>query len=189
VATVTPYKRELERGELPSVCMGCGEPASLIKNKRFSWGPGWVMALLIVGAVCVGPLFWVAFILIPFFLKRMLVPVPLCERHRNHWLPLQILLFGGIAVVAVLLCLTITLIVIYSGARSPRWELVLWSGYGTIGFLVAMIFPAAVLQTRVIRPIEITDQRITLANVAKDFVFMVQEKRSGPPDVLPVIDV
>src|SRR6266403_4139748 len=48
MATVTLYREELEDNGLPPFCMRCGEPATLVKHKRFSWGPGWAVALLAV---------------------------------------------------------------------------------------------------------------------------------------------
>src|SRR5262245_3043982 len=103
MAKVILTRDELEKGVLPGLCMRCGQPAALVKNKRFSWGPAWVMLLFVAGAVCVGPLFWVALILIPLFLRQMRVPIALCEYHRNHWLPLQIIAFGGTGIVAILI--------------------------------------------------------------------------------------
>jgi len=188
MATVTLYREELEDNGLPPFCMRCGEPATLVKHKRFSWGPGWAVALLAVGALCFGPLFWVALILIPLLLKKMRVPVPLCERHRNHWLPLQIVLFGGIGVVVLLVCSTIVLVVTTSGPGEREAQLVGGLCLGTVAFLVAMLVPAAILQTRVIRPIEITYGSITLTSVANEFAQRVKQGRHKPRDVRPADD-
>jgi hypothetical protein len=183
MATITLYKRELEEGGLPPFCMCCGEPATRIKPKRFSWGPAWVMALVVIGPIVSGPLILVGLILIPFLLKRMWVPVPLCEKHRHHWLALQVVLYGGIAVLALLFFLTILFFFMGRGPGDTRNQWAVWFGLTTLGFLIGLLFPAAVLQKRVIRPTEITPHSITLARVDKRFVQRVKEKRGEPAQV------
>src|SRR5262249_2768872 len=159
---------------LPPFCMRCGEPATVVKHKRFSWGPGWLVVLLLVGAVCFGPLFWIAIILNLILLTRMRVAVPLCERHRNHWLTVELVLFGGIGMLVLLFCATVVLFVTTRGPDDPQIEVAGWFCAGTIAFFVAMLFPAAILQTRVIQAAEITNRSITLTGVAKEFVRMVE---------------
>jgi hypothetical protein len=189
MATLTLYRDDWEDGELPSLCMRCGQPATLVKEKTFSWGPGWAMVLLAAGMLCSGPLILAALILILVLLKRMRVPVPLCDRHRHHWRALQVLLYGGTTIVALLLCTTIVLFIVTGRSHEPGAQLGGWFCFATIVFLVAMLFPAAVMQTRVIRPIEITDRSITLINVAEPFVQIVEQadksKRARPADHWP----
>ena len=36
-------------GDLPEVCMCCGEPATLIRTKRMRWFPPWVNLLILLG--------------------------------------------------------------------------------------------------------------------------------------------
>ena len=177
MATVTLYRQELDTWDLPPICMRCGEPATLVRQKRFSWGPGWVLLLLFV-SVILPLLFWVALIVNARLLKKMWVPVPLCERHRNHWLALQVVLFGGLAILALLFCATIVLWGIMPEPTQGELSLAGWFCFATVTFLVIMVFPAAILQTKVIRPTEITDQSITLTSVAKEFVHRVREERS-----------
>lgn len=187
MANVTLHRDELVEGELPPFCMRCGEPAALVKQKKFSWGPGWVMILLGAGALCSGPLFLVALILVPFLLKQMRVPVPLCDRHRNHWLPLQIVLFGGIAVVALTFFLAVILFVTAEGPGDRKTDLAGLFCVGTFAALLIMLFPAAILQTTVIRPTEITSDRITLRSVAKEFAEALKKKRRGPSEMVLIV--
>src|SRR5262245_27985929 len=120
MATVRLFNDELEEWELPPFCMRCGAPAALVKYKRFSWGPGWVVALLATGAIGSGPLFLFALILIPILLKRKGVAVPLCQRHRNHWLPLQVVLYGGLGVLAALFSTAVLLWALAEGPADPK---------------------------------------------------------------------
>jgi hypothetical protein len=181
MASVTLSRKECEEGELPSICMRCGEPAMLIKKKLFTWMPAWVMLLLVFGAVCFGTAFPkaspVALILIPVLRKKMRVPVPLCERHRNHWLPLQgMVLFGGIGVL-LLFFSTFAFFIVALGHNERISQLVERFWFGTFVFLIIMVFSGAILQTRLIRPTKINSQSITLTNVAKRFIESLPELR------------
>jgi hypothetical protein len=151
--------------------MRCGAPASEFKRKRFAWGPGWVLALLVVGALCFGPLLLVSlFILIPLLLRTVYVPVPLCSAHRHHWRPLNVLLFGGLAVVGLLVFAAVALGVTGTGRGDWKSDLVAPLAIGAFLFLVCLLFPAAYLQTKTIRAVEITPASIRLTNVSRDFV-------------------
>lgn len=183
MATIRLFRDELDEGRLPQVCMRCGAPAAVFRRKRFAWGPGWVMALFCVGALCSGALFLVAlFILIPLFLRTMTVPVPLCTAHRHHWRALNIVLFGGLAVFGLLVFAAIILGVTGTGRGDWRSNLVGPLAVGAVLFLVCLLFPAAFLQTRTIRAIEITPESIRLTNVSRKFVQalddMLRESRS-----------
>jgi hypothetical protein len=194
MAKIILTRDELEKGVLPGLCMRCGQPAALVINKRFSWGPGWVMLLFVAGAVCIGPLFWVALILIPIFLRQMRVPVPLCENHRNHWLPLQIIAFGGIGILAILVFSMAVMVAIASHRATPGVPdplvrtlagAILWLFGATVVFLVIIAFPAAIMQTRVVRATLIEGQGATLtegqvihlSGVASQFADQLEERR------------
>ncbi len=173
MATITLHREEFEQALLPPSCMRCGAPATLARYKTFSWGPDWLLALLLIGALCFGPLFWVAIILNVILLERMRVPIPLCEKHRNHWRPLQVVLYGGIGLVALSSFATIVLCVTARGPHDSQGllsiEFGIMFGVGTLLLLVAMVFLAAILQVRVIRATHITSQSITLTGVAEEF--------------------
>jgi hypothetical protein len=185
MATVKLFTGEVQEGQLPPVCMRCGAPATVFKWKRFSWGPEWVMILLVVGLLVLTPLFVIALILIPFVLRTMPVHVPLCARHRNHWLPLQVILYGGLSLLALG---TTTAIILWLTARPGDdflTELGGWLCVGTGVIFVFLLFPAAVLHMRTIRAVEITDHSITLIKVAKKFVRAVEEGPELASDEAP----
>src|ERR1700693_44489 len=84
-------------GGLPTVCMRCGEPATVGKSRRMSWCPPWVGVLILVGLV---PYVIVALILT----KRTLVQAPFCDQHKGHWLKRMLIGLGtflGVAIVGV----------------------------------------------------------------------------------------
>src|SRR5437660_11736174 len=88
----TLSRYEATQGQLPRVCMRCGAPATLVKAKTFSWQPGWLLLLILLGVVGL-----VLFLVLSLTLsKRMRVQVPLCERHRHHWAMRNGLTLGGL---------------------------------------------------------------------------------------------
>ena len=64
--------------DLPPVCMACGAPATVRRNKQFSWQPQWVPILILGGLL---PYLIVSLILT----KRQRVETPLCDRHARYW--------------------------------------------------------------------------------------------------------
>ena len=156
---------EAEGGRLPSLCMRCGEPATLTKTKKFSWHPSWVYLLLLVNLL-------VCLIVALIMTKRVTVPVPLCEKHKNQFLWPTLLgvaalllllgaLFGGVALAGALEE------VLDRDARDVFF--VVWF-VGGLALFLAVLITACVVQIRTIRPTEITDRSIILTNVAPKFV-------------------
>jgi len=81
---------------LPGLCMRCGMPATTRRGKTFSKAQGWVSILPIFGGLP-----WV--ICSALFRDRFHVRVPLCDGHRNHFNWQAGILWGGMALVAMLL--------------------------------------------------------------------------------------
>src|SRR5262245_60095643 len=90
MATLHLESYDGEVGDLPDLCMQCGAPSAVRKNKRFSWFPPWVWILLFVCGLV--PFAIVALVMT----KRRTVNVPLCEAHKNHWLWRQLVVVGGL---------------------------------------------------------------------------------------------
>jgi uncharacterized membrane protein len=156
---------DAELGRLPPRCMRCGEAPSLTKAKKFSWYPSWVYLLILVHLL-------VFLIVAAIMTKRMRVPVPLCEKHKNHFLwptllgvaallLLLAVIFGGIALAGAL-----------EGELDPDAQGVFFTVWfvGGLGLFLAVLITACVVQARTIRPTEITDRGMTLTNVAREFV-------------------
>ena len=66
---------EAEGGRLPHLCMRCGEPATMVKTRKFSWYPSWVYLLILLHLLI--------FLIVALIMtKRMTVAVPIpisCE--------------------------------------------------------------------------------------------------------------
>jgi uncharacterized Tic20 family protein len=162
MAKLTLYTDELDR-PLPQVCMRCGAPATLVKEKRFSWGPPWASAIMLAGFLILGLVFVLAlFILIPLLMWRRTVPVPLCEQHKNHWLPYQITMYSGLIVLGGLITAIVYLVATAKAAWDPKVNTAYMLGFGGIVFLVLLIVVGSVLLRQTIRPEEITEDKITL---------------------------
>jgi hypothetical protein len=173
MATVQLRDPERLGHELPDLCMKCGAPAMVYKPRTFSWHPGWVYVLLFFGVL---PFIIVALVLT----KRMTVCVPLCHAHRNHWLLRSLILigsfFGLFAAGFVLFLLSLQ-----PGLPGRSHDLVGLACLGSVIGLIVWLILAAVFSATSIRATQITDQSITLAGVANDFVEAYAEDRREIP--------
>src|SRR5215831_3550225 len=124
MATVKLYDDEVDEGQLPRICMRCGAPADLQKRKTFSWCPGWVHVLILVGLLP-----WLIVLLV--LTKRKTVYVPLCNEHKNHWFVRTMITLSGLAVVFGFFVLTVVLLM--ADDRKPDGSH-LW-GYFCVGTL------------------------------------------------------
>jgi hypothetical protein len=148
--------------DLPDLCMQCGAPSSLRKNKRFSWFPPWIWILLFVCGLL--PFAIVALVMT----KRRTVNVPLCEAHKNHWLWRQLVVVGGLLALIGIFVALLALFDEPGGANKDPLSGMLCLG-GAIGLIIWLI-AAVIVQSTSIRPKEITDTSITLVGVADVFV-------------------
>jgi hypothetical protein len=155
---------EAEEGRLPHLCMRCGEPATFTKRKQFSWYPTWLYLLILLHLLI--------FLIVALIMtKRMTVPVPLCEKHRRHFLWPTLL---GLAALVLLIVVVIGGLVL-GGAledaldRDARDTFYAVWFIGGLALFLAGLIAACVVQVRTIRPIEITDRGIVLTNVAPQF--------------------
>ena len=148
---------DLDDDVLPDVCMKCGAPAAARPMKTFSWVPYWAR-------------------MIPFgiaFMKRRRVPIPLCERHKNHWMIRYLIGFGGLALFLLLLGAAIALLISSDDRTNPARDTLMALGFivltgAGIAFLTWLITLIVLLVTQ-INVFEITDDSIVLTNVSPDF--------------------
>lgn len=172
MASVTLTRYEAEGDRLPRCCMVCGAPATVSRNKHFSWNPSWVYLLLFCGLL---PLIIVALIMT----KKMRVHAPFCDEHANHWSKRTAWTLGGLGVLAVF---GIGAMVLTS--QQPNNPLQGTACMATLGVGVAWVIMAIALQSTSIHPTEITDRNITLDKVSPLFVDAVREARVEDPDLL-----
>ena len=158
---------DLDDDALPDVCMRCGAPSVARPIKTFSWMPYWAR-------------------MIPFgfaFMKRQRVPIPLCERHKNHWTIRYLIGFGGLGLFLFLIVFGGILLGVNADS-DPGGPLTILGGtmmaVGGVLFL-AWLITMIVLGVTQINVFEITDDSIVLTNVSPDFSLAYREQTPAAP--------
>jgi hypothetical protein len=168
MADIRLGRYEIEHYDPPPVCARCGAPSVVCKDHRFQWAPPWIYILLVFGVIPYA-------IAAGVTMRRMVVPIPLCERHKWHW--------GGRTAV-VLLGLVGVFLVMFGGIAlgnevnfDPAFVFI------PVGLLfLVWIVGAVILAVTTIRPREITDKSITLSGVSQEFIDALNEARRGQDD-------
>jgi hypothetical protein len=157
---------EVEEG-LPEVCMRCGAPATVFKDKVFAWTPQWIGLTAPVLPLCI--------VLAIVLRKRVKVSVPLCRRHQNHWAWRIWFILASAGVLGLACAAGIGLLVaLHPDDNDPVFALVCLGG---AGLFLAWVITAAILQSTTIRPLDITDYGISLAGVSQPFIRAVYDRR------------
>jgi hypothetical protein len=163
VATVRLKGREVKKQDLPFVCMKCGREAAVWKTKTFDWESGKVATLRLLGPVPTGP-------------KLMKAHLPMCQRHRHHWLGRA--LFAWVVGGLLLAGFGVMLAVASSGPKAgqmPTWFGVV-AGISCAGLPLWLIVMLVLLATA-IRPTEISEDGITLKGVSPKFMESLEAHR------------
>jgi NhaP-type Na+/H+ or K+/H+ antiporter len=177
MASVRLGRFEVEEYRLPPTCARCGGKAVVWPDRRFSWSPPWLAALILLNGLGI-----ILYIVLSVSLtKRMTVPLPFCERHRNYWRNRQIFTWGGFAAVVVFGLLAIPLGIILDSKGITDNSLLIAS-LVTGGLFLTWLLSAAVVHTQTIRASEITDVAITISGLSPDFAEAVREDRRGDDD-------
>src|SRR5207248_9559780 len=88
-------RSQVERGDLPRLCLRCGKPATVRRNKTFSKSQGWTFITIFLGGLPY-------LLCCALFRDRLRVAVPLCAAHKNHFRWQAGILWGGLALLATL---------------------------------------------------------------------------------------
>jgi hypothetical protein len=168
MATLRLGRYEIERYDMPEVCLRCGARARHYKSKRFVWSPPWLLILLLAGvfpyAIAAGAT-----------QRQIRVTVPLCDRHRWHW--------GGRTAVICLALLGIFILFFAAIALAGAADLHPAAVFiPFLVLLVAWLGMTIFLAVTMIRPAEITDRSLTLTGVSEAFVEALNEERRGDVD-------
>jgi len=89
MGAVRLVRDRVEQGDLPAVCMRCGEAATGTSGKTFSKRQGWTFILIFLGGL---PYLLAGLV----FRDRFRVQAPLCDAHRNHFHWQRAILWGGL---------------------------------------------------------------------------------------------
>jgi hypothetical protein len=155
--------------DLPRVCMKCGAEARHFTKKQFSWYPPWVWLLLLCTI-------WPFIIATLILTKRKTVEVPMCDKHRYHFL-IRILAGGGVfSFMLVVGFVLMGLVGDDNGPRNGADNLAPFACMGWMVLLLGFVLGFGIYnQLTTIRPTSITDREITLTNVSPVFVRAVEE--------------
>jgi hypothetical protein len=166
MAQVKLGRYEAEEGQLPPLCVCCGTQATHYKAQWFSWQPTW--SYLVFG-LTIWPLLFLGLLL----RKRMRVLLPFCDTHRRH---LQVQKYVARGLLAVLLGVLIACLVLVvqsgeDGSYAVQPLFLFW--LDGLPVMIALLL----LRIGTVRAIEITDDSITLGEVAEDFMKQREAER------------
>jgi uncharacterized membrane protein YecN with MAPEG domain len=148
-----------EPEDLPDACVRCGEETTRRSRRTFTWVPAWTLLLMLLGLL---PYYAVAAVL----RKKCRVSVPICDRHKDHWLLRSIVALGsfvffipaGIGLMILLVTLT----------EGTGWEplSLLGCGSGIFGWFAFIVL----VNYAAIRAAGITDDAVKLTGVCPAFI-------------------
>jgi hypothetical protein len=179
MAEVRLGRFEVEKDQLPMICMRCGAVATLRKRKKFTWYPPWISILLVAGVLPY-------IILVRILMKKMTVSAPLCDDHRFHWIWSSLIIPLTLCAL-VMVCCTGPITINAAGSdramdsAMPLFSLMMFGAF--VVWFIAMI----VVNEVSIHPTEITEHAMTLKGVAPAFADAVSRQRPGdaPGDPSP----
>jgi hypothetical protein len=162
-------------GKLPRVCMVCGAGASVTVTKQFTWNPVQGGTGIAVGPMA-STLGQVAALATSRWLK---VQTPLCSRHKHYWRAEWWALGLGCGPAVVLVLVMVIAAVVLSVTR--RDNLIPWVVFPLVavvfGLVIFTMIRLLVMRLRSIHALGMTEDDITLTNVADEFVEAVKEQR------------
>jgi hypothetical protein len=166
VAKIFLDKDEAEDGDLPAVCIRCGQKAVVWKKKRFTTSSG--VGFLLGGPLAAG-----------LTARTILTKLPFCRKHKNHWRALNIVLLCGLAFIPLV---GLGIYLAKQGYQvNPMVEKTGGAllGAACFGFFV-WIVAIVVLNATTVRAVKVTNDDVTLQGVSETFVkAMAQRRREG----------
>jgi hypothetical protein len=120
---------------------------------------------------------------IGFTLKLCGVEVPLCERHKNHWLMRKLLVL--LSMLGVFALGVVPVIAAFAADPRPNDPFAIACLVGWVVLLLGWIILAIVVQATTIRTNEITDTYIRLVSVSEEFAAACKKEL---PDVRGLLD-
>jgi hypothetical protein len=166
-------ERLCHHGDLPDICLKCGQPTSNRVKKTFNWNPPWIWVTILAG-------------LLPYVIvaavtrKTITARLPMCDQHKGHWWKRILLVVAGLLGVIALIVLVVVVLDEMGpgnkGIAGPILGLMI-----PIAFL-AWVVMAIVAQVTAIRAAEIDDYRgLKLAGVCREFIDAYREDYEPSP--------
>jgi hypothetical protein len=169
MASIQLTRYKAEEGDLPNVCMRCGEPDTERKRLRFTSHPLWVYVLLPFGYI-------VYAIVAAVLTENVRCYTQFCHRHKNHWFIRTLIIWVGF--VALLVFIVSIIIVVASLASKATMDSLF--GYLSLGSVLLMfcwLISIPLIQLTSIHAAEVSKRRITLKCISPEFADAVLEYR------------
>jgi hypothetical protein len=173
MATIKLGRYESKMGDLPRVCLRCGEAASEYREHVFSHSPWWIYLAILPGLI--------PFLVLSILLnRRLLVRVPLCDEHVNHWRWRQLVLLAGLVLPGLALLFFMAIEVLTGGRFFSHEEMGKLSALTTLIFVVLVVWLAVAIALKLtaIHETKIARYSITLTGVADEFVEALRVHRA-----------
>lgn len=168
MAKIRVYRDEADGAEFPRLCVRCGADADLDRRNTFSWMPGWVNVLILAG---LAP--WL--IVVALMRKTMRVTLPVCHRHRNHWLNRR--LYVGLGLFLWVVAAVAAAVMADKILRDAAPAVVGFFVFGGLAWLIGGL----VLVHGAVKAGEITDRWIELVKVDRGFADAWEEVHPPRP--------
>jgi hypothetical protein len=167
---------------LPRVCVCCGAEATHTRSTTFWWHPDWIAYILVL-TLCVGMIFLPIALLLALILhKTKTVELPLCDRHRNPLLAKHVAMWGGLAVLVLLMAVT-SLAFALSNIKGAEFLGVVGVALLvlTLGYFPIWLVTAAIVGQRAIHAGSIGDRFIRLVGVSRQFANAIEDQEEDRP--------
>ena len=182
MAKLSLARRELMSGELPLLCMKCGETVSKPMKKTLVFWPTSVRATVtVLFLFCGGLLGLIAYLMLQHKIIRIRSKLPMCDRHRKHWRTPYLVMFAGIMLGVILLLAPAAFLDNQSADIVPIFFI---SG---LVVMVIGILIGAVMTSRMITIESVKDEKVKLLNICPDFIAAVATHRKNDQEA-EVID-
>lgn len=175
---ITLTKQEVENNLLPSICMVCGQPATIWVNKTFTYAPDWVKYLYWAGV-------FPGVIAQQLLQRQMRVSCPFCNEHQGSFRHVSKGFQAGVwpaaiislALVACFFILFYTELKYYAISAALLLLVVGAAGLFGLALVVLVTILALISKQKGIKATEITHDEIALLHVADAFVDAVKGRR------------
>lgn len=173
MASIQLSRYEAEEGDLPDVCMCCGEEATERVRRRFVSHPFWVYVLM--------PFFYIPYLIVAIITTEHIRCFTLfCPRHKHYFLFRSLFVWGLLFVVLAVIIGGMVFAFGLSDTASQSTQNFLGGSVciGSILLLFGWLVSIPISQVTAIHPANPTERRVTLKRVSPAFVEAVHQYRA-----------
>lgn len=170
MAEVKLGRLEAEEGELPPLCLRCGQPAVVYKRRKLAGQPAWTYPLLLF-------MIWPFLIVSLLVRRRIRVLAPLCSTHQYYWRRRRRIAIAATIIYALLMVLVFLLCLNADANSGPFGSL--WFVFWVAGVLLLLL--VYLVRYHGICVTDITEESVTLTGISPIFVARLHAERQQPP--------